>query len=379
MARVEATSPIDRGRADGGPQAGAPAFGGRRLAMLAIEIAQPGGPEVLRVAARPLPRAGRGEALVRVLAAGVNRPDVLQRKGAYAPPPGASDVPGLEVAGLIEGGDLEGSGFGVGDAVCGLVAGGGYAEHCVVPVPQLLPVPAGLSFIEAAALPETFFTVWSNLYDRARLARGEALLVQGGTSGIGVTAIQLAAALGSPVLATAGSDEKCRACVELGAARAINYRREDFVAVVKEFTGGRGVDVVLDMVAGDYVPRELQCLADDGRLVIIAVLGGAKATVDLGAVLRRRLTITGSTLRPRSVEFKGAIARRLREVVWPLIEGGRVRAVIHRVFPLAEAAAAHALMESSQHVGKIVLEVDAAAREVPVPRVGAPAARHQPA
>ena len=340
--------------------------------MLAIEIAQPGGPEVLRLAARPLPSAGRGEALVRVLAAGVNRPDVLQRKGAYAPPPGASDVPGLEVAGIVEGGDLEGSEFRVGDAVCGLVAGGGYAEHCVVPVPQLLPVPAGLSFIEAAALPETFFTVWSNVYDRAHLARGETLLVQGGSSGIGVTAIQLAAARGNPVLATAGSDEKCRACVELGAARAINYRTEDFVAVVREFTGGRGVDVILDMVAGDYVPRELQCLADDGRLVIIALLGGARATVDLGAVLRRRLTITGSTLRPRPVEFKAAIARALRATVWPLIESGRIRAVIYRTFPLAEAAAAHALMESSQHVGKIVLEVDAAAREVPVARPAAP-------
>ena len=339
--------------------------------MQAIEISQPGGPEVLRLVARPLPRAGKGEAVVRVLAAGVNRPDVLQRKGAYAPPPGASDIPGLEVAGVIEGGDLDGSEFRTGDAVCGLVAGGGYAEHCVVPLPQLLPVPAGLSFVEAAALPETFFTVWSNVYDRAHLAAGETLLVQGGSSGIGVTAIQLAAALGSTVLATAGSVQKCRACVELGAKRAIDYRSEDFVAVVKEFTGDRGADVILDMVAGDYVPREVQCLADDGRLVIIALLGGAKATVDLGAVLRRRLTITGSTLRPRPVEFKGAIARRLREVVWPLIESGRIRSVVYRSFPLADAAAAHALMESSQHVGKIVLEVDAASREVPVARKAA--------
>ncbi|UCG99270.1 MAG: NAD(P)H-quinone oxidoreductase [Burkholderiales bacterium] len=336
--------------------------------MQAIEISQPGGPDVLRRAVRPLPRAGRGEALVRVLAAGVNRPDVLQRRGAYAPPPGASDVPGLEVAGVIDGGDLEESGFSVGDAVCGLVTGGGYAEHCVVPVPQLLPVPAGLSFAEAAGLPETFFTVWSNVYDRAHLAPGELLLVQGGSSGIGVTAIQLARALGNEVLATAGSDEKCRACVELGATRAINYRSEDFAQVAKEFTGGRGVDVILDMVAGDYVPREIQCLADDGRLVIIALLGGARAEVDLNAVLRRRLVITGSTLRPRPVEFKGAIARKLRAVVWPLIETGRIRPVLFRTFPLGEAAAAHALMESGQHVGKIVLEVDPTAQERPARR-----------
>jgi NADPH2:quinone reductase len=341
--------------------------------MQAIEISQPGGPEVLRLAPRPLPRAGAGEALLRVLAAGVNRPDVLQRKGAYAPPPGASDLPGLEVAGLIEGGDLEGTGFRIGDAVCALVAGGGYAEHCVVPTPQMLPVPVGLSFTEAAGLPETFFTVWSNVFDRAHLAPGEVLLVQGGSSGIGVTAIQLAHALGNTVLATAGSDEKCRACEQLGAARAINYRTEDFAAAAKEFTGGRGVDVILDMVAGDYVPRELQCLADDGRLVIIALLGGAKANVDLNAVLRRRLVITGSTRRPRPVEFKGAIARRLRAVVWPLIEAGRIKPVLFRIYPLAEAPAAHALMESSQHVGKIVLEVDAQAREVPAARAAAAA------
>jgi NADPH2:quinone reductase len=338
--------------------------------MQAIEIVQPGAPEVLRPTVRPLPRAGAGEALVRVFAAGVNRPDVLQRKGAYAPPPGASDLPGLEVAGVIEGGDVDGSGFAVGDAVCGLVTGGGYAEYCAVPVPQLLPVPAGLSFAEAAGLPETFFTVWSNVYDRARLAPGETLLVQGGTSGIGVTAIQLARAMGSTVLATAGSDEKCGACVELGAARAINYRTEDFAAVAKEHTGGRGVDVILDMVAGDYVPREIQCLADDGRLVIIALLGGASATVDLSAVLRRRLVITGSTLRPRPVEFKGAVAAKLRKVVWPLIESGQIRPVLFRVFPLADAAGAHGLMESGRHLGKIVLQVDARAGEVPSPRAG---------
>jgi NADPH2:quinone reductase len=335
--------------------------------MQTIEISRPGGPEVLQLAARPLPRAGKGEALLRVMAAGVNRPDVLQRKGAYAPPPGASDLPGLEVAGVIEGGDLEGSTFQLGDAVCALVTGGGYAEHCVVPTAQMLPVPAGLSFAEAAGLPETFFTVWSNVFDRARLAPGETLLVQGGSSGIGVTAIQIAHALGNTVLATAGSDEKCRACEQLGAAKAINYRAEDFVAAAKAATSGRGVDVILDMVGGDYVPRELQCLADDGRLVLIALLGGAKATVDLNAVLRRRLVITGSTLRPRSVEFKGAIARRLREVVWPLIESEKIRPVLFRTYPLAEAAAAHALMESSQHVGKIVLVVDERAGDVPAP------------
>jgi len=338
--------------------------------MQAIEISRPGGPEVLHLGARLLPRAGKGEALVKVFAAGVNRPDVLQRKGAYAPPPGASDLPGLEVAGIIEGGDLDDSGFAVGDAVCGLVAGGGYAEHCAVPVPQLLPVPAGVSFAEAAGLPETYFTVWSNVYDRARLAPGETLLVQGGSSGIGVTAIQMAVALGNPVLATAGSDEKCRACVALGAERAINYRSEDFAAVVREHTAGRGVDVILDMVAGQYVPRELQCLADDGRLVIIALLGGASSAVDLAAVLRRRLTITGSTLRPRSVAFKGAIAAKLRQIVWPLIEAGRIRPVVFRRFPLADAAGAHALMESSQHVGKIVLDVDPRAGEVPAQRTG---------
>jgi len=338
--------------------------------MQAIEISQPGGPEVLRIAARPLPRAGSGEALVKVHAAGVNRPDVLQRKGAYAPPPGASDLPGLEVAGTIEGGDLDGSGFAIGDAVCGLVSGGGYAEYCTVPVPQLLPVPAGLSFAEAAGLPETFFTVWSNVFDRARLSPGETLLVQGGSSGIGVTAIQMATALGNPVLATAGSDEKCRACVELGAVRAINYRSEDFAAVARKHTDGRGVDVILDMVAGDYLPRELQCLADDGRLVIIALLGGGKATIDLNSVLRRRLTVTGSTLRPRPVPFKGAIATKLRSVIWPLLESGRIRPVLFRRFPLADAAGAHALMESGEHIGKIVLNVDSRAGDVPVPRIG---------
>jgi NADPH2:quinone reductase len=326
----------------------------------AIEISHPGEPEVLRLVERPQPVPAAGEALVRVVAAGVNRPDVLQRRGGYAPPPGASDLPGLEIAGVIEGGDLEGSGFALGDKVCGLVAGGGYAEYCVAPVGQLLPLPRGLSFEEAAGLPETYFTVWSNVFDRGQLKPGETLLVQGGTSGIGVTAIQLARQLGHRVLATAGSDDKCRACEALGAERGINYRTEDFVAVVKQLTGGKGADVILDMVAGDYVPREIECLADDGRLLIIATLGGGKAQVDIGQVLRRRLTITGSTLRPRSIEFKAAIARRLRSVVWPLFEAGRLKAMLYKTFPLREAAEAHRLMESSQHIGKIVLAVQPA-------------------
>ncbi len=325
--------------------------------MKAVEITQPGGPEVLRAAERTRPTAGAGEVLIRVQAAGVNRPDVLQRRGAYAPPPGASDLPGLEIAGRIEEGDLAAGGWAVGDRVCALVTGGGYAEWCVAPVGQCLPIPPGLSFIEAAALPETYFTVWSNVFDRARLAPGESLLVQGGTSGIGVAAIQIAAALGHPVYATAGSGEKAQTCEALGARRGINYRTEDFAAVVKADTNGRGVDVILDMVAGDYVPREIACLADDGRLVIIALLGGAESRVDLAAVLRRRLTVTGSTLRPRPVEFKAAIAARLRSVVWPLIAAGRIRPIVHSVFPLEQAAQAHALMESSAHVGKIVLAV----------------------
>ncbi|GIL04237.1 NAD(P)H-quinone oxidoreductase [Betaproteobacteria bacterium PRO7] len=325
--------------------------------MRAVEISNPGGPEVLRLVERSRPQPRAGEALVRVHAAGINRPDVLQRKGGYPPPPGASDLPGLEIAGVIEEGDLAGSGFEIGDAVCGLVAGGGYAEYCAVPVGQLLPVPRGLSFAEAAGLPETFFTVWSNVFDRAHLAPGETLLVQGGTSGIGVAAIQLAVALGHTVYATAGTDEKCRAIDTLGAARAINYRDEDFGAVVKEATQGRGVDVILDMVGGGYVAREIACLADDGRLVLIALLGGAKAEIDLSAVLRRRLTITASTLRPRPVNFKAAIARRLRAVVWPLIEAGRIKPMLFKTFELGDAAAAHALMESGRHIGKIVLAV----------------------
>jgi len=325
--------------------------------MRAIEITQPGKPEVLQLCERPTPELKAGEVLIKVHAAGINRPDVFQRLGQYPVPPGASDLPGLEVAGEIVDGELGDSGFAKGDMVCALVQGGGYAEYCAAPLAQCLPVPAGLSMVEAASLPETFFTVWSNVFDRAQLSEGETLLVQGGTSGIGVTAIQLATAMGHRVFATAGTEDKRRACEELGAERGINYRDEDFVAVVKELTGGKGVDVVLDMVAGDYVGREIDCLADDGRIAIIALLGGAKANVDLSQVLRRRLSISGSTLRPRPVAFKGAIAQKLRERVWPLLEAGKIKPVIYKTFPLAEAAAAHALMESSTHVGKIVLQV----------------------
>jgi NADPH2:quinone reductase len=325
--------------------------------MRAIEIIQPGGPEVLKPCERPVPQLKPGEILIRVLAAGVNRPDVFQRLGQYPVPPGASDLPGLEVTGEIVDGDLSGSGFNKGDLVCALVQGGGYAEYCAAPLAQCLPVPQGLSPLEAAALPETFFTVWSNVFQRGALGEGETLLVQGGSSGIGTTAIQLAKALGHRVFATAGSADKCRACEDLGAERAINYKTEDFAPIVKELTGGKGVDVVLDMVGGDYVAREVSCLADDGRIVIIALLGGAKANVDLGQVLRRRLTITGSTLRPRPVAFKAQIARELSERVWPLLAAGRIKPVIYKTFPLEEAAAAHALMESSAHVGKIMLRV----------------------
>ncbi len=326
--------------------------------MQAVEISSFGGPEVLRLAERPMPQPGVGELLIRVGASGINRPDVLQRLGHYAPPPGTSDLPGLEVAGVVESGDesaLAAAGIRIGDRVCALVAGGGYAQWCVAPVAQCLPVPHGLSDIEAASLPETFFTVWSNVFDRGRLQAGESLLVQGGTSGIGVTAIQLGRAFGATVIATAGSDEKCAACLSLGANHAIPYKSQDFAAEVQRITEGRGVDVVLDMVAGDYVTREVECMAEDGRLVIIAVQGGVKAGFNAGLVLRRRLTITGSTLRARPVAFKGAIARALHERVWPLIAAGKVRPVIHSVFAAADAAQAHALMESNQHIGKIVL------------------------
>lgn len=327
--------------------------------MRAIEITQFGAPEVLRETSRPDPVPGPGEVLVRVAAAGINRPDVLQRKGLYPMPPGASDLPGLEVAGVILAGDaaaLKAAGLSLGDRICALVAGGGYAELCVAPLAQCLPTPRGLTDIEAASLPETFFTVWQNVFHIARLQAGEWLLVQGGSSGIGVAAIQLARAFGAKVIVTAGSDNKCAVCVALGADHAINYRTQDFVAEVLRITDRRGVDVVLDMVAGEYVAREVECLATDGRLAIIAVQGGSKSTLDTGAVLRKRLAITGSTLRPRSVAYKGLLAHALREQVWPLIEAGRIKPVIHQVFPAAQAAAAHALMESSAHVGKIVLD-----------------------
>jgi len=322
-----------------------------------VEIVRPGPPEVLVLARRPVTPPGPGEVLVRVAAAGVNRPDVMQRLGKYPPPPGASDIPGLEIAGEIVAVAPEVTEWRVGDRVCALVAGGGYAEYCLVPAPQCLPIPGRLSFVEAAALPETYFTVWTNVFERGRLAKGETLLVHGGGSGIGTTAIGLGRAFGARVFATAGSPEKCAACVRLGAEVAINYREEDFVAVVKAKTGDLGVDVILDMVAGDYVPRDLACLALEGRLVIIAVLGGPKATLDVLPILHRRLTITGSTLRARTAPEKGRIARALRERVWPLLESGKVAPVVHATFPLAEAAAAHRLMESGEHVGKIVLVV----------------------
>ncbi|WP_050468360.1 NAD(P)H-quinone oxidoreductase [Herbaspirillum chlorophenolicum] len=325
--------------------------------MRAIEIKEYGGPEVLQLCERPVPELKQGEVLIKVHAAGVNRPDVFQRTGNYPVPPGASDLPGLEVAGEIVDGDLAGSGFRKGDLVCALVQGGGYAEYCAAPLTQCLPVPKGLSALEAAALPENYFTVWSNVFDRGALAAGETLLVQGGSSGIGVTAIQIAKALGHRVFATAGSVEKCSACEALGAERAINYKTEDFEAVVKEATGGKGANVILDMVGGDYLPREIKTLADDGRLVFIAQLGGSKGQLDMGQVMRRRLTITGSTLRPRPVSFKAAIAASLRERVWPLIEAGQIKPVIHHTFPLEQAAQAHAMMESSAHIGKIMLQL----------------------
>jgi NADPH2:quinone reductase len=330
--------------------------------MQAIAITRPGGPEVLQLTERPRPVPGPGEVLIQVAASGVNRPDVFQRMGRYPPPPGASDLPGMEVAGSVAEGDFAGDNpfaLKAGDQVCALLAGGGYAEYATAPLGQCLPVPKGLSLIEAAGLPETFFTVWSNVFDRGQLGRGEggpheSLLVQGGASGIGVAAIQIATALGHAVFATAGSDRKCHACEALG-ARAINYKTEDFVERAHHFTGGRGVDVILDMVSGDYVPRELDALAEGGRLVVISHLGGSSATLDLTKLMRRRLVVTGSTLRPRPASFKAAIARRLHEMVWPLLEAGTVRPVVHDVFSAAEAVQAHALMESGDHIGKIVL------------------------
>ncbi len=328
------------------------------MTMKAIEISSFGAPEVLRLGERRVPVPAIGELLIRVSASGVNRPDVLQRTGSYPVPPGASDIPGLEVAGVIEQGDaqaLAGAGFKLGDRVCALVAGGGYAEFCVAPIAQCLPTPKGLSDVEAASLPETVFTVWSNVFDRAHLQSGETLLVQGGSSGIGVTAIQMAKAMGARVITTAGSDEKCAACLALGADHAINYKTHDFQDEVKRLTGGQGVDVILDMVAGAYVARELESLGEDGRLVIIGVQGGIKCEINAGLVLRRRLTVTGSTLRPRPIAFKQAIAQACLKNVWPLIEAGRIKPVIHSTFVAQDAARAHALMESNQHVGKIVL------------------------
>jgi putative PIG3 family NAD(P)H quinone oxidoreductase len=326
--------------------------------MTAIEIEKPGPPEVLRPALRPVPAPAAGEVLIEVAAAGVNRPDVVQREGNYAPPPGVTDIPGLEVAGEIVALGSEVRRWRLGDKVTALVAGGGYAEYCVAPAPQCLPVPAGLSLLQAAALPETFFTVWSNVFERGGLKPGESFLVHGGSSGIGTVAIQLASRFGARVFATAGNAEKCRVCEQLGAEKAIDYRESDFVAAVKELTGRRGIDVILDMVGGDYIARNVAALAPDGRLVQIAFLKGAKiAEMNFMPVMLKRLTITGSTLRPRSVDEKAAIAQALEAKVWPLLAAGEIGPVLDRTFPLAEAAAAHARMESSQHIGKIMLEV----------------------
>jgi putative PIG3 family NAD(P)H quinone oxidoreductase len=325
--------------------------------MIAIEISHPGEPDVLVPVERPRPAPAAGEVLIKVAAAGVNRPDVFQRRGRYPPPPGASDIPGLEVSGIVDELGADVRDFHVGDAVCALVAGGGYAEYCAAPAPQCLPAPRGLDLVSAGAIPETFFTVWTNVFERGRLQAGESLLVHGGSSGIGTAAIQLARARGARVLATAGSPEKCAACERLGAERAIDYRREDFLAVVRELTGGRGVDVVLDMVGGDYFARNIDALALDGRLVEIATLHGVKAELNIPTIMQRRLTITGSTLRARPVADKGAIARAVHQHVWPLIESGAVKPVIYATFPLRAAADAHRMMESSVHIGKLVLTV----------------------
>jgi NADPH:quinone reductase len=320
--------------------------------MTAIEIAEPGGPEVLRAVERPVPEPADGDVLIRVEAAGVNRPDIMQRQGKYPPPPGASDIPGLEVAGTV----VRGAGrWQEGARVCALVAGGGYAQYCAVPLPQVLPIPGDMDAIHAAAIPETYFTVWTNLFDRGGLQAGERVLVHGGTSGIGTTAIQLAREFGATVYATAGSDVKCAAAVALGASAAINYRTEDFAERIRIETDGRGVDVILDLVGGDYLLRNLRCLATDGRLVQIGLQGGAKAEIDLRLVLNRRLTVTGSTLRPRTPDEKGLIARQLEEHVWPLLATGRVRPQVDRTFPLREAAAAHRALESGEVIGKVVL------------------------
>lgn len=326
--------------------------------MRAVEISEPGRPEVLRVVERPTPVPGPGEVLIRVRAAGVNRPDIMQRQGKYPPPPGASGIPGLEVAGVVEsapGSPARSESPAPGDRVCALVTGGGYAEYCVAPSVQCLPIPPALGVVPAAAVPETFFTVWTNVFQRGRLGPGERILVHGGTSGIGTTAIQLARAFGATVYATAGSDEKCRACEQLGAARAFNYRSDDFVEAVRDATGGLGVDVVLDIIGGDYLQRNIDCLAMNGRLVQVGLIGGARTQINLMPVLHRRLTLTGSTLRVRSVEEKGALARELEKHVWPLLEAGTVRPVVWRTFPLEHAVDAHRALESGEVIGKIVL------------------------
>ena len=323
--------------------------------MIAIEIREPGEPEVLVPVERPKPAPAAGEVLIKVAAAGVNRPDVFQRRGRYPPPPGASDIPGLEVSGTIEALGADVHDWRVGDTVCALVAGGGYAEYCASPAPQCLPVPRGIDLVTAAAIPETFFTVWTNVFERGRLRAGESILVHGGSSGIGTTAIQLAHARGSPVYATAGSAEKCAACERLGAERAVNYRETDFVAAIRELTLGRGVDVVLDMVGGDYFQRNIDALGIEGRLVEIATLHGVKAELNIQTIMQRRLTITGSTLRARPVADKGAIAAALRQHVWPLVESGAVKPIVHATFPLRDAAEAHRVMESSAHIGKLLL------------------------
>jgi putative PIG3 family NAD(P)H quinone oxidoreductase len=323
--------------------------------MTVIEIAAAGGPEQLRVATRPVPQCGPGEVLVRVAAAGVNRPDVMQRQGRYPPPPGASDLPGLEVSGEIAALGPDVSGLSLGERVLALLPGGGYAQYAVAAAPLCLPVPAGLSMVEAAAIPETYFTVWTNVFERGACKPGDNVLIHGGTSGIGTTAIQLATAWGARVYATAGSEQKARACEALGAVRGIDYHKEDFVEVIREQTGGKGADLILDMVAGSYVARNLEAAAMEGRIVVISLLGGSRADINMGVIMTKRLILTGSTLRTRSVVQKAAIAQAVRERVWPLLAAGRARPVIHASFPLAQAAAAHALMESSQHIGKIVL------------------------
>jgi putative PIG3 family NAD(P)H quinone oxidoreductase len=323
--------------------------------MIAIAIREPGPPEVLVPIERPMPTVAAGEVLIKVAAAGVNRPDVMQRRGQYPPPPGASDIPGLELAGEIIAVAADVNAWKVGDRVCALVSGGGYAEFCSAPAPQCLPIPAGLDAIQGAAIPETFFTVWTNVFERGRLTAGESILIHGGSSGIGTTAIQLAHAFGARVLTTAGSDEKCAACRSLGAEVAINYRSADFLAAARDATDGKGVDLVLDMVGGDYLQRNVECLAMDGRLVQIGMLGGLKAQVNMGTVLQRRLWITGSTLRARSVAEKAAIAQAVHQNVWPLLEAGKVRVLVHATYPLAQAAEAHRVMESSEHIGKLVL------------------------